>query len=107
MTKIEELKAAYEAATQGEWRNSEAAVYKKGTNLCIAQCYVTKSNIDTEHDANAHLITLMHNNLPALLEAASLLDDLINSYDDTGCDGCGVVDSSINERAVALREKLQ
>jgi len=84
MTKIEELKAAYEAATQGEWRNSEAAIYKKGTNLCIAQCYVTKSNIDTEHDANARLITLMHNNLPALLEVVRALETIVSSEEFHG-----------------------
>jgi hypothetical protein len=126
MTKIEELKAVYEAATPGEWKACrehedfdgpmfdidewEQAEYaaRPFVYICASAQRVTNNHDLFQFDeANAHLITLMHNNLPALLEAASLLDDLINSYDDTGCDGCGVVDSSINERAIALREKLQ
>ena len=84
MTMIEELKAAYGAATQGEWGVVGAAIYKKSTNLCVAQCYVTESNPDTEHVDNANLIALMHNTLPALLEAVEALKTIVDSEEFHG-----------------------
>lgn len=80
MTKIEELRAAYEAATQGEWETSahrrrddliDWDVCEAGGGDMIADLSSTMNG-----EANAKLIALMHNNLPALLEAAKLLDDL-------------------------------
>jgi len=79
MNKIEELKAAYEAATGGEWDPDIGVPCI--VNISPAEdderedCPVEFAVVcGRDAEANTHLITLMHNNLPALLEAAEALD---------------------------------
>ncbi len=81
MTKIEELRDAYNAGTHGEWEiydtyeallcnedppRDEWVTEIQSRNAGNSPCYGTSLN-------DAHLITLMHNNLPSLLEAAEAL----------------------------------
>ena len=89
MNKIEELKAAYAASTQGEWINNDDRAPNLATVgtgergwLGLAQMF---GDTDDEANANAKFITLAHNLMPQLLEAVELLKELRNSlsqYDD-------------------------
>ena len=83
MTKIEELKAAYAASTPGEWVSKDdhapnmAAV---GTGVAgwlgLAQMF---GDTQKEANANAQFITLAHNNMAALLEAAEMLRVIVET----------------------------
>lgn len=90
MTKLEELKAAYEAATPGEW-----ATEKGGTAYYPLQ--IRSNTEDWDHfivafhsweshrEDNAKFIALAHNLMPTLLEAVDLLETLrysMSQYDD-------------------------
>ena len=82
MTKIEELKAAYEAATKGAWRTFEddesTDVMDKHGDHILTMCGLNDSR-------DATFIALAHNLMPQLLEAVELLKELRNSlsqYDD-------------------------
>lgn len=71
MTKIEELRAAFEAATGGEWR------YNGSDAICVgAETLFGGSFCDYYEPGNDEyaLIALMHNALPALIECAEALD---------------------------------
>ena len=96
MTKIEELKAAYAAATQGEWSTYAPCIgqdgfpdnYNIGCDTETRSTYVA-SVPGAAHYAwsqnNAKFIALAHNLMPQLLEAVELLKELRNSlsqYDD-------------------------
>lgn len=59
-----------------------------------------------EAAAIAEFIATARNAMPMLLQAAELVDELLDSYDGTCCDGCGVVDASVHEKALRLRELL-
>ena len=89
MTKLEELKAALEAAAQGEWDYvvSESAetpssfvVDEDGEHILRHRYGVTrKAQRDVE------FVTLAHNLMPTLLEAVDLLETLrysMSQYDD-------------------------
>ena len=95
MTKLEQLKAAYEAATEGEWEVNYAAhvnVWKYGRNTfgCryIAQCGHGLGSSVVEGESNIHnarFIILAHNLMPTLIEAVNLLETLrysMSQYDD-------------------------
>ena len=77
MTKIEELKVAYEAATQGEWEvvfdepDDVQLLFSGEMQLGAMQNWGNGVGYD-----NAHLIALMHNTLPALLEAVEALKEI-------------------------------
>ena len=90
MGKLEELKAALEAATKGEW-----ATEKGGTAYYPLQ--IRSNTEDWDHfivafhswesnrEDNAHFIALAHNLMPTLLEAVELLEDVAMGnaeYDD-------------------------
>ena len=67
MTKLEELKAAFEAATPGEWHRKsrhEGAVLDRDGRTVAAAC--------TPDDARA--IALSHNLMPQLLEAVERVE---------------------------------
>lgn len=68
MTKLEELKAAYEAATPGEWWYAAAneTEYECGVGDFPISVPTTK--------ATARYIALAHNNMAALLEAVERLE---------------------------------
>lgn len=71
MTKIEELKAALEAATPGEWRTFEddesTDVMDKHGDHILTMCGLNDSR-------DAAFIALAHNLMPTLLEAVELLE---------------------------------
>lgn len=81
MTKIEQLEAAFNAATPGEWRLSGCkcknnALIEHGdeetVSPIIAEVYSAEGRLP--HKANATFITLAHNLTPALLAAAELAE---------------------------------
>ena len=99
MTKLEELKAAYAAATPDEWAVKQEREYKACNSrvLCdkgyiVAEGYSSDSattktynELWAEAEGNANFIALAHNLMPQLLEAVELLKELRNSlsqYDD-------------------------
>ena len=90
MIKLEELKAALEAATKGE-----LATEKGGTAYYPLQIRSNTEDWDnfivafhsweSNREDNAHFITLSHNLMPTLLEAVDLLETLrysMSQYDD-------------------------
>ena len=98
MTKLEELKAAFEAATPGEWTapgfNSQG-----GKVACLLDnpdgLRLVSGNFER---ADAKFIALAHNMMPTLLEAIDLLEDVAmgnSEYDD------------LSKRAAELLEKLK
>ena len=80
MTKLEQLKAAFEAATPGEWdyfiasnadRPSSQVLDSNDDNLLTHSKGITgRAQSDVE------LITLAHNLMPQLLEAIDLLESV-------------------------------
>ena len=135
MKTLEELRAAHAATTQGEWfsweqeNNGYVHTYigmESGTRSCIvADLHAAK--LHGEQAGNRDFIALAHNEWHALLDEIEALreelqhqrfitfalleqfkgfaQDIVNSYDDTGCDGCGVVDQSINEKAIKIADR--
>ena len=108
MTKIEELKAAYEAATPGEW---ETACHHRRDGLidwdvCEADGGDMIADLSSimNGEANAKLITIMHNNLPALLEAVEALESLEQTVRYLPL---GVASIKACENASTALEKLQ
>ena len=81
MTKLAELKAAFEAATPEDWTLFGGAVCKGRSTITIAQCYQTA--VEDEWKRNSEFIALAHNLMPQLLEAVELLKES-RSY--LGCD---------------------
>ena len=87
MTKLNELKVAYEAATPGEWAVKQEREYRACNSrvLCdkgytVAEGYSSDSattktynELWTEAESNANFIALAHNLMPTLLEAIDLL----------------------------------
>ena len=104
MTKLEELKAAYAAATPGEWTapgfNSQG-----GKVACLLDnpdgLRLVSGNFER---ADAVFIALAHNLMPTLLEAATELARFID-YLDTAS-GDGAYEHEI-QRALAILEKLK
>ena len=43
----------------------------------------------------------------ALHDLREALEECIDSYDDTGCEFCGVVDSAVMDRAIATQDRLR
>ena len=80
MTKIEELRAAYYAATPGEWGFSKDTISGNPSDKDeqdLVCCFDDIGVALTEQDyRNANFITLAHNNMPALLEAVEALNEL-------------------------------
>ena len=81
MTKLDELKAAYEAATLGEWisqddraPNMAAVGTGEGGWLGLAQMF---GDTQKEANANATFIALSHNAMPTLLDAVEQRDELM------------------------------
>ena len=108
MTKLEQLKAAFEAATPGEWD------YFIASNADRPNSQVLDSNDDNllthskgitgRAQSDVELITLAHNLMPALLDAAIELTKFID-YLDTAS-GDGAYEHEI-QRALAILEKLK
>lgn len=84
MNKIDELKAALAAATPGEWVyqesvNTDEPLWRIDADHGTGEDTVTAFTHDEE---DAHLITLMKNALPALIECAEALPHLVTSADE-------------------------
>lgn len=76
MKALEDLEAAYAAATQGEWERDEDFVHTSDT--FVAECAPYGSNKYSEQFvANAHLICEMKNHLPALIECVKALERVL------------------------------
>lgn len=104
MTKLNELKAAYEAATNGKWAapgfNSQG-----GQVACLLDnpdgLRLVSGNFKR---SDAEFIALAHNLMPTLIEAATELARFID-YLDTAS-GDGAYEHEI-QRALAILEKLE
>ena len=91
MTQLEELKAAYGAATPGEWvtgKNGGPAYYPLQIR-CVSNDWdsliTAFHSWDAQKESNATFIALAHNLMPTLLEAVDLLETLrysMSQYDD-------------------------
>lgn len=95
MTKLEELKAAYEAATKGEWVVKQEREYKACNSrvLCeegytVAQGYSSGTTKKTynelwkEAEGNTNFIALAHNLMPTLLEAVEVIQEIERGWPD-------------------------
>lgn len=114
MTKIEELKAAYEAATQGKWRRNGTLLYE-GVRIGDDGFNPAVKNFQTlggmgDHDQfgydnqlrsadNANFIALAHNLMPQLLEAVELMQ--------LGCEYASPLPPEFVARIEALLEELK
>lgn len=82
MTKLEQLKTAYEAVPKATWKydnDLSAVVYVSGMKLKVAADF---GKID-DSEANADFIALAHNLMPALLEAVEALRELKEAVEYT------------------------
>lgn len=85
MKALEELKAALEAATPGDWVCDQKFIVAPDPRDVFQDIYVAEVVTEDDEDRydplryeyNAHLIALMHNALPALIEAAEALENLV------------------------------
>ena len=109
MTKLEELKAAYEAAAHGEWVTGKGdTAYYPLQIRCVSSDWdsliAAFHSWDAQKESNANFIALAHNLMPTLLEAATELARFID-YLDTAS-GDGAYEHEI-QRALAILEKLE
>lgn len=79
MTKLEELKAALEAATPGEWVTGKGdTAYYPLQIRCVSSDWdrliAAFHSWDAQKESNATFIALAHNLMPDLLEAIDLLE---------------------------------
>ena len=80
MTKLEQLKVAYEAATPGEWWEDDDGFVAAGHGDSYRTVADARCDVAPFSDANTEFITLAHNNMAALLEAVEILE---GAYSDT------------------------
>ena len=84
MAKLEELKAAYGAATPGEWWE-DAGFVAAGHGDTYRTVADARCDVAPFSDANTEFIILAHNLMPTLIEAVELLRAVHyehNEYDD-------------------------
>ena len=84
MTKLEQLKAALEAATPEEWWEDDGFV-AAGHGDTYRTVADARCGVAPFSDVNTEFIILAHNLMPALLEAVNLLETLrysMSQYDD-------------------------
>jgi hypothetical protein len=76
MNKLDELKAALAAATPGEWAvdNNKNALAFPGFEVRSTGTIPSKVLAIAAPESDAHLIALMHNMLPDLLEAVTVVE---------------------------------
>ena len=74
MTKLEELKVAYEAATPGEWWEDDDGFVAAGHGDSYRTVADARCDVAPFSDANTEFIALSHNLMPTLLEAVELLE---------------------------------
>ena len=98
MTKLNELKVAYEAATPGEWWEDDDGFVAAGHGDSYRTVADARCDVAPFSDANTEFIALAHNLMPTLLEAVGLLEDVAMGnaeYDD------------LSKMAAELLEKLK
>lgn len=79
MKAIEDLEAAYAAATQGEVvLDGQMVVLKDNPEYVMCDCLDDDKTLEQEM-ADAHLIALMKNNFPALIECAKALKNVLRN----------------------------
>ena len=103
MTKLEQLKAALEAATPEEWWEDDGFV-AAGHGDTYRTVADARCDVAPFSEANIEFIALAHNLMPTLLEAATELARFID-YLDTAS-GDGAYEHEI-QRALAILEKLK
>ena len=86
MTKLEELKAAYEAATPGEWVTGKGGTaYYPLQIRCVSSDWdsliAAFHSWDAQKESNANFIALAHNLMPQLLEAVETLRAIRARYE--------------------------
>ena len=74
MTKLEELKAAYVAATPGEWWEDDDGFVAAGHGDSYRTVADARCDVAPFSDANTEFIALAHSLMPTLLEAIDLLE---------------------------------
>lgn len=87
---LQKLKAAFAAATQGEWDSSgEVRVEIIGADefpeCCICECkggLGAHEDISDETLANAAFIALSHEAMPLLLEGVDILEESLSAWED-------------------------
>jgi hypothetical protein len=97
MSTIDQLKAAYAAATPGEWAGNNDGIVGKlqedGDNFVICDCVDTPAlGAWPEEIQNAVFIALAHNLMPDLLEAVESLEEFVADCDAAHPHGEGVAD---------------
>ena len=98
---IEKLKAAYEAATPGEWDADRDGCVYSGKDTMIVGDY-SRSHSRAREDAT--FIALAHNTMPALLEAVELLTDVSRELEETDKEYWA---TALYRRIETLKTKLQ
>ena len=76
MTNLEELKAAYVAATPGEWREDDDGFIVSGNWDDYKTVVDARCDKEPFADANTAFIALAHNLMPTLLEAVGVLKQI-------------------------------
>ena len=104
MTKLNELKVAFGAATPGEWWEDDDGFVAAGHGDSYRTVADARCDVAPFSDANTEFITLAHNLMPQLLEAVVELGRFVEYLGVAGCDGA--YDREI-ERAVNLLENLK
>ncbi len=96
MTILERLKELHSKATAGPWRIPEAF------GVQFSRIEGTERVCENFGDlslpgprANAELITLLRNNLPALLEVVEAAMELVDDASSAGGKDCHIVDSNL------------
>ena len=106
MTKLEELKDAYEAATKGEWDyaviNNDCPIRSLVTNQHGDELLRHKQGVSGRAQSDVVFIALAHNHMPALLEAVEALAAYNNASDLQFA-----TDSTLHDNAKAILEKLK
>lgn len=109
LEELEELEAAYGAATPGEWVTGKGGTaYYPLQIRCVSSDWdsliAAFHSWDAQKESNAKFIALAHNLMPTLIEAATELAKFID-YLDTAS-GDGAYEHEI-QRALAILEKLK
>ena len=84
MTKIEELSAAYEAATAGKWVEGDGLIYgevfdESDESYLICDLSPGMAGLNEQDMHNAKYLILSHNAMPDLLRATYLLKVIRNA----------------------------
>lgn len=84
MSKFEELKAAYAAATPGEWNARQLGKTGYWQLVTGGQALPLERAQQTSTDPDREFIALAHNAMPALLEAVELLKMAVHALETPG-----------------------